>query len=129
MPRIPVEFLQVGFTEEEQQPPAGGAPGVTTPRLGVTAEALEQLGIVVLSANNQQDLEAALKIIEYIQKLGANAEIQIRMVSLQHVDATSLSNQLGFFLQRVNIGPLATTLLPARTSNITRLPPIVALMS
>ena len=107
--------MQVSYEEQQQAFPLGtGGDAVVGPRLGVTAEALEAaFGIIVLTAKNQQDLEAALKIIEYIQKLGAAAEIQVQMVPLIHADAVSLSNQLGIILQRLNIGPNATILLPA----------------
>src|SRR5204862_7571692 len=75
--------------------------------------ALEQLGLGILRTNNPQDMKVALEIIEYIQKLGAQAEIQIQLVPLQHADATSLANQLGIFLQRVIIAPNSTSLAPA----------------
>ena len=33
-------------------------------------------GVLVISGNNQADVEAVVRIIEYIQKLGAGAEVQ-----------------------------------------------------
>lgn len=98
-------------------PPAmPGNSDATAPRLPVTAEALSQLGIVVLRANNAADLEAALRIVEFIQKQGAGAEVDIQIVPLKHADATSVTNILLQLYQRVQVGPNATTIAAPTTT-------------
>jgi general secretion pathway protein D len=93
----------------EKPMPAAKGPDLLAPRLPVNAEALEQLGIIVIRSNNPADMEAALKIIEYVQKLGAEAEIQISLVPLKHADATSVTNTLNQLFARVVVGPYSNT--------------------
>jgi len=92
-------------------PPAAAAPGgaeaVEGPRTAVQAQALEQLGVIVISGPNRGDVEAVVKIIEYIQRLGAGAEPSIELVPLDHGDATSVSVTLGLMFQQVQIGATA----------------------
>ncbi len=83
--------------------------GVIAPRLPVRVEAISSLGIFVIRANNQQDLEAALKIIEVIQKLGAGSELQLHVAKLEHADATSVAYTLTQVFGRIVITPGATT--------------------
>ena len=73
-------------------------------RSTVNIEALEELGIVVISANTPADLEEILKIIAYLQKLGADAEQTIYIMPLEHGDATSIVNTMNQVLPRINIG-------------------------
>src|SRR5439155_3405211 len=65
-------LFQISF--EEQQPEKNGkddkkpkdglGQGVTAPRLPVTVEALPELGALVIRAQNKEDLEATLKLIQ-----------------------------------------------------------------
>src|SRR5262249_32051675 len=100
-----------GTEEQEQQPAAPAAPAapgaapqpIVGPRTNtVTAEALEQLGVVVISAANRADAEAVLRIIEYIQRV---AEVQIELVTLDHADATSVAATLAGMFQQIRSGP------------------------
>ncbi|MBI3410657.1 MAG: hypothetical protein HY040_20160 [Planctomycetes bacterium] len=102
--------------EGRPEPRQPGKDEVIAPRLPVTAEALEQLGIIVIRAQNPADLEAALKIIEYIQQQGANAEVEINIIPLRYADATSVTSTLNQLFSRVVVGPNATTqVVPSRT--------------
>jgi general secretion pathway protein D len=88
---------------EEQQPPATAPPmpDIRGPRAPVTAEALEQLGVIVISGNNPSDVDEIIRIIDYIRRLGAGAEVQIQLVPLEHADATSVASILTQLFQRV----------------------------
>src|SRR5262249_6070624 len=98
------ETTQLTSLEEQQQaqpttpPPSGDIRG---PRSTVTAEALEQLGVIVISGNNPADVEEVVRIIEYIQRLGAGAEVQIELVPLAYADSTSVANTLTQLYLRV----------------------------
>jgi type II secretion system protein D len=71
----------------------------------VTAEALPDIGAIIISGTTPEDVEAVVKILEYIQKLEAVADVSIQLVPLEHADATSVSNTLNLLYQRVLIGP------------------------
>jgi general secretion pathway protein D len=86
-------------------------PGVQAPRQGVTVEPLDQLGLLVLRGS-PQDLEAALRIIEFIRRQAAPADIEIVVVPLQMADATSVVNTLNQLFSRVNVGPNSITQVP-----------------
>jgi type II secretion system protein D len=100
---------------EEQQPPPGQPPPTTAPRAPrgpVTAEALPELGVIVLSASSQADLLQALRLIEFIQQIGAVAEIRIQIVELQTADATSVANTLTQLYTRVIASPAGNVRAP-----------------
>jgi general secretion pathway protein D len=105
----PAVSAGVAYYEQEQQPPAPAAPGgqppgtVTGPRSNVTADALPELGAIIIRTENPADLEAILQIIQYLQQIGAAAEVQIEMVPLEYGDATAVANQLNQLYQRVNV--------------------------
>lgn len=86
---------------------------VVAPRLPVIAEGLSELGIIVLRANNQADLDAALAIIKYIVENAAGADLKIQVVPLKHADATSVTATLSQLFQRVIITPSSTLAAPA----------------
>src|SRR5262249_20427923 len=93
--------VQLTKLEEQQPPPSKPSEDIRGPRAPVTAEALEQLGVIVISGNNPQDVEEIIRIIDYIRRLGAGAEVEIQLVPLEHADATSVPNILTQLLQRV----------------------------
>ncbi|HLW67377.1 MAG TPA: secretin N-terminal domain-containing protein, partial [Gemmataceae bacterium] len=79
------------------------------PLSNVRAEALSELGIIVISGNDA-DVRRMLELIRYLQEQGAATEIQLLTVPLEHADATSVSNTLTQVFQRVNFAqPGATT--------------------
>lgn len=107
-PLQPIAFQ--GMQVPEKQPgPKDKAESVTGPRRPVIVEALPELGSVVIRAENQADLEAVIRIIEFIQRIGSGADIEFLMVPLRHADATSVVNTLNQLFQRVQISPNATT--------------------
>jgi type II secretion system protein D len=102
---------------EEQQPPPGPQQQIQSPRQPVIVEPLEQSGMIVISGN-AADVEEVIRIIEYLQKLGAGAEVNIELVPLQVADATSVANTLTQLYQRVVVGATANIAAPgpARTT-------------
>jgi type II secretion system protein D len=112
----PADGPQVVKAEEKPGPaPAPKDEGaIKAPRGPVQAEALEQLGIIVISGNNPRDVEEVVRIIEYIQRLGAGAEVQIQIVPLRQADATSVTNTLNQLYQRVTLLPTSTQIVPGR---------------
>jgi type II secretory pathway component GspD/PulD (secretin) len=84
---------------------------VPIPRLPVITDALPSLGGIVITARSKEDMEAVLKIIEYLQKQGREAEIKVQIVPLKHADATSVTNTLNQLFTRVNVLPTANTLV------------------
>jgi type II secretion system protein D len=96
-------------------PPPGAGQSIQSPRRPVNAEALPELGVIVLSADNQADIQAVLQIIEFIQKIGAGAEIKIDLYPLQHADATSVSNTLSQLFGRVQATAGGNLITPTPT--------------
>jgi len=104
-PVAPMGGPKAGFQIDPKKP----FDSVPFPRLPITVEALEELGVIILRASNPKDLEAAMEIIRYIQQFAETAEIEIRMVPLQQADPLVVTNILNQLFQRVVIGPRATT--------------------
>src|SRR5260370_23305446 len=75
------------------------------PRLPVTVEALDTLGVIVVSGQNPEDVAKVLAIIDFIARQARQAQIQIRMVRLDFADATAVVNILSQIYGRVNISP------------------------
>jgi type II secretory pathway component GspD/PulD (secretin) len=101
---------------QQQQPSTSPGSQVQGPRLPVTAEALEQLGVIVITGNNPADVEEVVRLIEYIQRLGAGSEVQIQLVTLERADATAVANTLTLLYQRVLVSPTGNlSVSPART--------------
>ena len=118
--------------EEQQQPPAAppagqptkpaqpsvppgipANPGLTQPRRPVFVESLPELGIVVISGDNPDDIAAIEAIIETIQKIAQGSEAKIEIVPLKNADATSLTNTLSQLFARINTTPSGNILIPA----------------
>ncbi|MCI0680644.1 MAG: hypothetical protein L0Y71_00955 [Gemmataceae bacterium] len=107
----------IGFqaAQPDKEPaPKEKAESVTGPRRPVIVEALPELGSVVIQAENQADLEAIIRLIEFIQRIGSGADIEFLTVPLKHADATSVVNTLNQLYQRIQISPNATTQTGAR---------------
>ena len=85
---------------------------IRAPRSTVNVEALEELGIIVITANNQTDLEETLRIIELIRKYAEGSLIKIRLVPMEHADAVSVTATMNQILSRINIGISGNTILP-----------------
>ena len=90
---------------------------IAAPLGEVKADALEQLGLLVLRTKNPADMEALLKFIEFIKKPGLAAEIELKVVPVENQDAVSLTNLLTNVFARVNIGVGSTSLNAAPQQN------------
>src|SRR5262249_42737262 len=90
------------------------------PRSNVVGEAIPDLGTIILSGN-KEDVEAMVKILEYIQKtFAAASDVDIQLVNLEHADATNVSYQLSLLYQRVLVTPNAMILAsPAQRQQTT----------
>src|SRR4029077_16886245 len=102
--------------EQQPKPAPPATPGadqdITGPRSQVSAEALEQLGVIVISGKNPADVDEVIRMIEFIQKLGSTAEIQLHIVSLEFADATSVAATLTQIYQRVIVHASGNTRAP-----------------
>ncbi|HEY1860370.1 MAG TPA: secretin N-terminal domain-containing protein, partial [Gemmataceae bacterium] len=99
------------FEEEQQAPPPAGGTDFRAPRNPVTAVPLPQLGVVVVSGQTPEDVQAIIDVIKYLQEtIVKDAETVIRVYPLKHQDATALANMLAPLLQRVNIGATSNSL-------------------
>jgi len=114
----------IDSTEEQQaqpvQPPPSAPGQLEGPRSNVIGEALPDLGAIILSGN-KEDVEAMVKILEYIQKtFAAASDVQIELVPLEHADASYVAYELNQLYQRVIVGPNATILAsPAQRQQTT----------
>jgi type II secretion system protein D len=118
--KSPSSSLATGEVEEQQAPPATG--DIQAPRSNVTAEALPDIGAIVISGSTPEDVEAVVKILEYIQRLEAAADVQIQLVPLEHADATSVTNKLNQLYQRVLFGVTSNIFTQPVTRTTTTFP-------
>jgi type II secretion system protein D len=116
--------IQLTKLEVQQPPTTGPAPDIQGPRSPVTAEALEQLGVVVIQGENPADVEAVIKIIEMIQKLAAGAEVEIQLVPLDHADCTSVSNTLMQLFRSVIVNAAGNVRSTQPTATTTTVSPL-----
>ncbi len=100
-----------------QQPAQPGGADVRGPRQPVSAQALPDLGVIVISGNNPGDVEEILKVIAELQKLAKGSQVIVRMFPLEQADATSVANTLLTYFQRLT--PTASGLIPARQPGVT----------
>jgi len=119
---LDADALQPVFFEQQPAPAAPAdkdAGNVKAPRSPVTAEALEQLGVIVISGNNAADVEEIVRIIELIQKLGAGADVEIHVVPLKTADCVSVTNTMVQLYQRLIVGATSTTIAAGRPGTTT----------
>ena len=113
-PADPLPALPVPVTPPMMQPPVPlpgqpALPGVAgvaagAPRGPVTATPLPELGVVVIRAQDQRDLDIVLQLLDFLQKPGAAAAPELRLVPLEHADATGIATQLNQVFARVQVG-------------------------
>jgi type II secretion system protein D len=77
---------------------------------------------LIIISGNAADVEEVLKIIEYLQKLGAGAEVNIELVPLRIADATSVATSLTQLYQHVVVGASANIAAPLPTRTTTTVP-------
>lgn len=107
---------EVGGQPEPKGKDVKDSGDITPPRLGATIEVLDQLGILILRANNKEDAEAILRIIDMLRKTAQPANIDIQLVPVRFGDPTSITNTLFQLLGRVNFNPYSTTITPGTTT-------------
>src|SRR5439155_25053289 len=93
-----------GGEEEQQQPAPAPVIGATAPRRPVSAEALPELGGLIISVENEEDLKEIMALIKVLQEEARRAEVEIHLVPLKYADATSVSTTLTNLYLRVNAG-------------------------
>jgi type II secretory pathway component GspD/PulD (secretin) len=102
--RAQYEEQQPPFPTQPPQPPVPGAPGgIVAPRSGVTTQALPDLGVLVISAANPEDMLKILAIIKFLQEAAPKSQAKIELVFLEHADATSVTNELNQMYTRVRV--------------------------
>ncbi|HYV34469.1 MAG TPA: secretin N-terminal domain-containing protein, partial [Gemmataceae bacterium] len=95
------------------QPPSKGAqPGIKGPRLQVNAIPLPELGVVILRAQNPEDMKEVEDLIKLIQEYADKTEIEVKMFRMERADANSVATYLLNLYRVVNLYPNATTLTP-----------------
>ena len=123
----PVQFTDPQLAQMGQQPPPQlgqilpqGSPEIIRgPRTNVETQALTELGLLIIKTGSKADMDAILQIIDYIQIEGQNAELDVRLVRLQHGDPSRITNQLNLMFKQVKIGPNATTIVPSQQQTTT----------
>ncbi|HTK75774.1 MAG TPA: secretin N-terminal domain-containing protein, partial [Gemmataceae bacterium] len=112
--------------EEQQQPPAtqppaqpprppaqpGTGDSVPGPRRPFNAQALPDLGVLVISGENPNDIEEIVRLIDFIKRISAGSQVKLQYVNLEYADATSVSNFLSQVFARVQIGQSGDVIVP-----------------
>ncbi|QDU23632.1 secretin N-terminal domain-containing protein [Urbifossiella limnaea] len=87
-------------------PLPGEGVGVAAPRGPVTATPINDLGVLVLTARDQRDMELILRLLETIRVgQGNRLEPELRMVSLKHADSNIIAGTLNTVFSKVQVGP------------------------
>jgi hypothetical protein len=96
---------------EEQQPSQPAQPGqpplvtpqgeVRQPKAGVTVVPLPELGGVVISGNNREDIQLVQEIIRFLQERGRQTGIVLEIYPIKQGDATSIANTLTQVFSRI----------------------------
>jgi general secretion pathway protein D len=104
-------FGQPRFQPQLQPQPMGSDEIIRGPRSTVEAEALRELGLLVVRAKSKADLDAILKIIDYIQIESKRSEIDIQLVPLRKGDPTQITNYLSRLFSQVTLGTSSTSII------------------
>jgi type II secretion system protein D len=104
---------QPGTPATGPAPQPAGPPGLTQPRRPVFVESLPDLGIVVISGDNPEDIAAIEAIIKVIQDIAKGSEAKIEIVPLDKADATSVTSTLNQVFARVKPTPSGNILIPS----------------
>jgi len=101
------------------QPPGFKDPGpIKGPRLGATAQPLPELGVVILRAQNKEDMEEILKLVTIIQEYANQAEVVIDVLNVEVGDAASIATYLKSLFSSVQIYPNVTEITPVKTGAV-----------
>jgi general secretion pathway protein D len=102
---LPQNSSSNAATQAAQQPP------VTAPRGSVTVQPIPELGVLILKARNQQELDEVLKLIEIIIQNTKTAQLKLEIIPMKHQDCGSITNLLSQIFSRVNFGAGGTSLV------------------
>jgi general secretion pathway protein D len=124
---VPVQFVAAAADEKSGRPRGEEAPPpieikqneFQAPRLGVDVQSLGTLDLLVLRAQNLQDLEAAERIIHFLLRQTQGSTIDVQHFPLKHQDANYIVNKLNELYYRVNLNLTNTTLGPPRPTQTT----------
>jgi type II secretory pathway component GspD/PulD (secretin) len=124
---VPVQFVAAAADEKSGRPRGEQAPPpieikqneFQAPRLGVDVQSLGTLDLLVLRAQNLQDLEAAERIIHFLLRQTQGSNIEVQHIALKHQDANYIVNKLNELYYRVNLNLTNTTLGPPRPTQTT----------
>jgi general secretion pathway protein D len=97
------QLHQINYIDEQIAQPLGG--DIKGPRLPFTVEPVPELGIVIIRAQNPQDMKLIEELIDRIIEIATKAKVQIELVPLVHGDAVSIANALQNMYRSVIIGP------------------------
>ena len=93
----------VAYQDKGKLPP-GGEP-VRGPRSPVSAQALPDLGAIIISGNNPADVEEILRVLKLLSEINKPAQVVVRVFPMEQADATSVTNTLLQYYSRVNPSP------------------------
>src|SRR5207248_858055 len=110
----PTRIQLTSFQPDKDKKDKDGKPVVSSdtvigPRSPVDAQALPELGAIVIRAQNAADVEAVLQLIKILQERAKIADLQVRLIPLKYADATSVATQLNTLFTRVVVGPSGNT--------------------
>ncbi|MBN9522791.1 hypothetical protein J0H58_30445, partial [bacterium] len=84
--------------------PPGGLPSAA-PRGPVTATSLTDLGLLVVRASDERDMQIIIDLIRYLQeRVQDRAEPELRLVSLKHADCSVIAGTLNTVFSKVSVG-------------------------
>lgn len=109
----PLTFINA----EEPQPAQPGQPPVVTPqgevrqpKAGVTVVPLPELGGVVISGNNREDIQLVQEIIRFLRERGRETGIVLEIYPIKQGDATAIANTLTQVFSRIQTTASGNTL-------------------
>jgi len=118
---VPGVLLAQAKTDPPVAEPKKGPFDLIGPRGSVTVSPLNEFGAVIVTANNQADLELALKIIkqleEYLKTEAATSGPKLEFVELEFGDAVGIVNLVNQLGSRATLGASAATTRPQQQTN------------
>ncbi len=69
----------------------------------MNVEPIDSLGVVVLRARTQGEIDAILKLIETLKKQSVNTQVELRTIKLDYIDVVELNSVLTTFFQRYKL--------------------------
>jgi type II secretory pathway component GspD/PulD (secretin) len=85
-----------------------GGQSIQAPRNTTTAYPIPDLGVVVIRAQSQADLDIVLRLIEFLQQEGRATQPKIEVLPLQYADANIIASTFNQIFARVQVGPNST---------------------